>query len=141
MKTKIYKTLDDAIGELDYKRLCDFLSMGIEGICYWGTTDYNEDEYRKSKAKLIDQKMGNVSWEEVLGQMLLDGYHIHIIDIEDGEESEYTKDLTLENLKKGISMWILNPKYHNGSDDWTDVDAVDGDIIMQFALFEDIIFG
>lgn len=142
MENKVYKTLDDVIGELNYKVLSDVLCMAIEGIRYWGTTDYDDDAYKKAKQHLIELGEKRPSWEEVLGQMLLDGGKIHIIDIEDGEDSEYTKDLTIENLKHGIQLYILNPRYHSSkSCDWTDIDAWDGDVIIQFALFDEIIFG
>ena len=66
--------------------------MAIEGIRYWGITDYDNDDYKKAKQHVIELGEKQPSWEEVLGQMLLDGGKIHIIDLEDGEDSEYTKD-------------------------------------------------
>ena len=139
---KIIRSLDDVIGEIDYQSLSDLLSVAIEGIRYWGTTDYDEIDYENAKDKLKNQGNKYPCWEEVLGQMLLDGGKIHIIDIEDGEDSEYTKDLTLENLKHGIIMDFLNPRFNYGNaNNWRDCDAEEGEHIIQWALFDEIIFG
>lgn len=141
----INKSMSELIGELDCERLCDVLSVGIEGIRYWGTTDYSSDDYKKAKQHLLDMGKDNLSWEQILAQMLIDGGKIRIIDIEEeeGETSEYTKDLTLENLRRGIELFILNPQYHSCAtgNEWWDMDANDGDTTIQLALFEDIIFG
>lgn len=139
---KTYKSMNDVFAELDCERICDILSVGIDGIRYWGTTDYSSEEYKKAKNHLIEmgEEKDNLSWEQVLAQMLLDGGKIHIEDVEGDED--YSKDLTLENLKRGIEMFILNPQYHScATSDMWDMDANDGDTVIQFALFEEIIFG
>lgn len=140
--SKIIRSVEQAIGEIDIDSLTNLLSCAFEGgITYWAKLDYNSEEYRKSKEN-IKKTIQVPCWEEVLSQMLLDGYSLRIIDAEDGEESEYTKNLTLENLKDGLRLDFLNSHLNfEGANNWHECDGEEADHIIQFALFNDIIFG
>jgi exonuclease V gamma subunit len=67
--------------------------------------------------------------------MLKKGDKVLMYDAED--ESE-TWDLTLDKLLNGIKLTIENG-YWSGKID--DIDGAIGDIIFQYALFNEIVFG
>lgn len=136
---KINKTLDEAVGELTVERVESILSVMCEGgISYWADLEYDKEEYQKVKQRLIDGGMeGSLSWELVLAQILISGGKLGIIEQEDGAAHE----LTLDKLKHGIELWFLNPRYHEDTNEWEEVDAEGADVICQFAIFDDIIYG
>lgn len=136
--SRINKTVEEAMGDVTLNRLESLLSTMFEGgIGYWAELTYDKGKYQEAKQQLIDAgKQNQLAWELVLAQMLLNGGKLVIIEDEDSKNH----DLTLDVLKKGIQLWILNPQYHNCGDIWDECDAIDADIICQFALFEDIIY-
>lgn len=136
---KINKTLDDAIGELTAVRVEGLLSTMFEGgIGYWANLEYDREKYLEAKQRLIDCGMEkSLSWEMVLAEMLLYNGKLVIIEQEDGAVHE----LTLDKLKHGIELWFLNPRYHEDTNEWEEVDAEGADIICQLAIFDDIIYG
>lgn len=114
--------------EYFYNALCNGLSeMG----CYGLTFDYVSEEYKKSKEKLTAP-----CFEDVLIQMLKDGYKITFVDEEcDGE---YTRSIGMkevhERVKKTPTHHLMNMINEND-------DAITADVILQSVFFEDIIFG
>ena len=140
---KINRTLDEAIGEITEERVYSLLSSAFEGgINYWANLDWDSDVYRNARQKLLDSGKTDLTYEDVLVRMLFDGEKIRIVDNEDGENSEYTKDLTLENLKEGIKLDFLNSGFnYNNANVWYEADGDEADHIIQFALFGDLIFG
>lgn len=127
---KYYKTLEEAI-DFSVEKLSNLLSAVNEGgIAYWASWSYDRSKYNEAKSKL-----NNPCYEEVLAQMIIDGSPLIINDFE--EDKQY--ELTAENLRKGIQMWWLN--FKTTEESYCDVDAIGADIIIQFSLFEDIIYG
>ena len=139
---KIYRNLDDVVGEISSKDLGYLLNVAIVGIQYWGNIEYDEKDYSLAKLELFKSGVKTPFWEEILGQILLNGSTIRVVDNEYGQESEYTKELTLENLKQGIKLDFLNSDFnYQKANDWRQADAEEGDHIIQWALFDEIIFG
>ena len=75
------------------------------------------------------------TFEDVFFEILDNGNAVHLIDVEDDEE---VWELTKEKLIHGMQLAIDNG-------DWDgDVDSLDGeigDMIFQYALFDEIVFG
>ena len=111
--------------------MLDIISSAIYDIGYWGGI-HDSNEYYEARDEL--NKEGR-TYEDILYHMLKKGDKIVMYDVED--ESE-TWDLTLDKLLNGIKLAIEN-KYWDG-----DIDAIDGeigDIIFQYALFNEIVYG
>ena len=110
--------------------MLDIISSATSDIGYWGGV-HDSNEYYEARAEL---KAGS-TFEDILYHMLKKGDHILIYDVEDELE---TWDLTLDKLLNGIKLTIEN-KHWDG-----DIDTIDGevgDIIFQYALFDEIVFG
>jgi len=115
------------------------LSGSLTGCAYWcNEIDYNQDEYSEAKINLIREKKLNASevcYEDVLLQMLKEGKKVSYYDV---EEEEY-KDLTLDKLLQAIGKHIASG---NATD--TDMDCwddTDYDSVIQYALYDDVIYG
>lgn len=113
-----------------------FLNALCNGLGYIGgyglSLDYNDDEYKKAKAKL-----SSPSYEDVFMQMLRDGNTFNVIDGED-EDSEYNVSFTLADVHERMSSV---PTSHlldmiNENDD-----AETADVILQTVFFNEVIFG
>lgn len=111
--------------------ILDIISSAIYDIGYWGGI-HDSNEYYEARDELNKEDR---TYEDILYHMLKKGDKIVMYDAED--ESE-TWDLTFDKLLNGIKLAIEN-KYWDG-----DIDAIDGevgDIIFQYALFDEIVFG
>lgn len=112
------------------EELLDIISTGVCDIGYWcGIHDSNE--YYEARSELPKGS----TFEDILLHMLKKGDYILMYDIEDEFD---TFHLTLDGLLKGIKLTIENG-YWDG-----DIDTIDGeigDIIFQYALFGEIVFG
>ena len=98
--------------------LCGALEGGID---YWG--------YLKQHAT----KPKGINWYVWCTEILLDGKHIVIGDVESDDEWS----LTLENLIEGIKKNHIE-RPHSNKDNY---DADDYDCIIQYALFDKLVFG
>lgn len=110
--------------------LIDIISTGVCDVGYW-CGFYDSNEYYEARNEVPKGS----TFEDILLHMLKKGDSILLYDIEDEFE---TWDLTLDRLLKGIKLTIENG-YWDG-----DLDTIDGqvgDIIFQYALFEEIVFG
>ena len=113
------------------KEMIDIISSAVYDIGYWacidnGTTEWDEARNEVSK---------DYTFEDLMYHILKKGEKITIVDAEDDDEIWH---LTLEGLLNGIKLAIQN-KYWDG-----DIDTIDGevgDIIFQYALFNEIVFG
>lgn len=100
--------------------------------------DFNESDYHQSKLNLLacEAPDHEVCYEDVLMQMLRDGYELRIIDEEN--DGEYNKSITLKDVHQNVQkspVWhLINMKF--GNDDATTADA-----IFQTVFFGEIIFG
>jgi hypothetical protein len=111
--------------------MIDIISSATSDIGYWGGV-HDSNEYYEARDELSKE---DCTYEDILYHVLKKGDAILMYDVED--ESE-TWDLTLDKLLNGIKLAIEN-KYWDG-----DIDTIDGevgDIIFQYALFNEIVFG
>jgi hypothetical protein len=99
--------------------------------------DYNSQHYQTSKDHWILKHKGeSICFEDVLMQMLKDGYELKVNDIEgDGEMNRtITLKTVYERMPKVPAEDLLNMK--NEQDD-----SSTADVILQTVFFESIIFG
>ncbi|MEI6508585.1 MAG: hypothetical protein WCO54_08860 [Bacteroidota bacterium] len=125
IKMKLGKNLSE---EIFYNALCNGLSL-MQG--YELEFSYDIEEYKKSRNKLE-----NPCWEEVLMQMLKDGYKLTLID--EGCEGEYTRSITIEDVHERVENTEL-PHLINMINEQDDCNTADA--ILQTTFFEEIIFG
>lgn len=111
--------------------MLDIISSAVYDIGYWGGI-HDSNEYYEARDELNKEDR---TYEDILYHMLKKGDKILMYDMEDEFE---TWDLTLDKLLNGIKLTIENG-YWTGKID--DIDGEIGDIIFQYALFEEIVFG
>lgn len=114
--------------ELFHESLCNSLGyMGGYGLELY----YKKSEYNKSK-----EKLDNPCWEDVLLQMLKDGYSLKMVDLE--YDGEYTRSITLKDVHERVSQ---APFRHLSDIIGETGDATTGDVILQTVFFGEVIFG
>ena len=127
--------------------VCDFVN---DGISYWAELDLSTQKYNGAKQSLVEIGRKNICFEDVLTQLLLAGEALPIVDREDEDGQAYY--LTLGTLAYGVAMYR---EYQNDDtidaiaeltdeeleEFFEDIDAADADLIVQYALFDDVIFG
>lgn len=114
----------------DDNDMIDIISSATYDIGYWGGV-HDSNEYYEARNELEK----GCTFEDILYHMLKKGNNIVIYDVEDELE---TWDLTLDKLLNGIKLTIENG-YWTGKMD--DIDGEVGDIIFQYALFNEIVYG
>ena len=129
MKTKKYSVNptftyndDDMVG---------IISAAVYDIGYWSVID-NDTEIWNETSDSLDESH---TFEDVFYEILKRGCAVQLIDVEDADE---IWDLTLDKLLNGIKLAIENGYW---SGDMDGVDGEVGDIIIQLALFNSIIYG
>jgi hypothetical protein len=111
--------------------IVDIISSAVYDIGYWACINNETNEWYDARAELPKGS----TFEDLMYHILKKGESILIIDAEDDEEEW---DLTLEKLLNGIKLTIQNG-YWNGKID--DIDGEVGDIIFQYSLFNEIVYG
>ena len=128
MKEKFEYTVKKTITAEELK---DIIIDGLEsGIGYWATLHNDTEEFEKYYAET------DLPTSEIVAEILFNGGSVKITDIEEGEEPKY--DLTLDRLLKGIQM---NAEERPHDCDLENYDAITTDAILQYAIFDDVIFG
>ena len=133
----------------------DILSSAMDGIGYWGRIVPNNEQYKEAKKWIRENEEpeyddGEICYEEIIAQMLFDGKSVTVRDIEDGQESW----LSLSNLSYGIRKAFQEGYYSDynwlvpdggGSNKWhlepDQIDAEVADVIIQLAVFGDVVYG
>lgn len=117
--------------------MIDIISSAVYDIGYWACIDNDSNEWWDARSEISK----DATFEDLMYHILKKGEHIIIWDAEDDAydvENTDSWDLTLDGLLNGIKLAIQN-KYWDG-----DLDTIDGeigDIIFQYALFNEIVFG
>ena len=93
--------------------------------------EYDKDEYKKSR-----EKLENPCWEDVLLQMLKDGYSLTMVDVD--YDGEYTRSITLGDVHDRVSK---TPLQHLSDIIEESGDATTGDVILQTVFFGEVVFG
>ena len=109
----------------------DVICSAVYDIGYWSIIDNDTDVWTETSDALDDDH----TFEDVFLEVLKGGNVVQLIDVEDPDE---VWDLTLDKLLNGIRLAIQNG-YWNGKID--DIDGEVGDIVFQYALFNEIVFG
>lgn len=122
------------------------------GVGYWAAVSANDNDYSEAKKHLVEQgiSLKDVCYEEVFSQILFDGKELEITDI----EKDMTYFLSLNKLNNGIKKAIEEGYYSHynwfipegdGFGEWqletSNVDGAVADIIVQFSLFDEVLFG
>ena len=111
--------------------MIDIISAAVYDIGYWACIDNDTDTWKAASDSMDDDH----TFEDVFYAILKNGYAVQLIDVEDPDE---VWDLTLDKLLNGIKLAIQNG-YWNGKID--DIDGEVGDIVFQFSLFSEIVYG
>ena len=109
----------------------DVICSAVYDIGYWSIIDNDTDVWNETSDALDDDH----TFEDVFLEVLKGGNAVQLIDVEDPDE---VWDLTLDKLLNGIKLAIQNG-YWNGKID--DIDGEVGDIVFQYALFSEIVYG
>ena len=123
---------DGKITGLTTEELVDFLSCISTAIAYWAqSVDIDDANYAKSLAEDLTLEEG---WEAALrdDHKLVVSYYD-----QDGDEDTCTAELDMNNIIDGFNSALSNG--WDGSMDTLDDEVAD--MIVQYALFEDIIYG
>jgi hypothetical protein len=122
--------------EFFYNSLCNALGTGyMSGYGLELHTD--ENEYKQSKNNWQEKNPNQTCcYEDVLMQMLRDGYKLTFIDNEC--EGEYNRSITLKDVHEKVQKVPVN--FLNDMIQQND-DAETADVILQTVFFDEIIFG
>lgn len=104
----------------------DIMSAALDGgITYWC-----------GRAEVVGEYLGEYASEQISR-----GGSLRLYDVEDGTVSE----LTLDKFLNGLRLWIENERAFELTDagrlDVGQIDALAADAIIQYALFNDVVFG
>jgi hypothetical protein len=115
-----------------YNALCN----GLHELTSYGLDiNHDSDQYKLSKSRLKEQNLNeSVCYEDVLMQMLRDGYTLTISDFD--SETEYP--ITLTEVHERVQLTHVNHLMDmvNEQDD-----AITADVILQTVFFKEVIFG
>lgn len=111
--------------------IIDIISSAIYDIGYWACIN-NDSEIWKSTSNSLPEDR---TFEDVFFTILKNGHAVELLDAED-EDGPW--ELTMEKLLHGIQLAIDNG---NWDGDMDTIDGEVGDIIFQYALFDDIVYG
>lgn len=130
-----YKITINRTFKLTKQDIEDIIVTALEGgIGYWACLDNTSAEFENAPK---DEPVSITA-----ARILLNGGELILIDEEENEKY----NLTLNKLLNGFKMW-----YENGYDrygcisgyclDFCNFDAICADGVIQFALFNDIVYG
>lgn len=122
------------------------------GIGYWAAVSADDNDYSEAKKHLVEQvaDLKNICFEEIFSQILFDGKELEVTDIEKGITYFLSLNKLINGIKKSIEEgyyshynWFI-PK-GDGFGEWQlnccQVDSEVSDIIIQFSLFGEVLFG
>lgn len=110
--------------------MLDIISSATYDISYWGGVNNDTEEWEEARKELPDG-----TFEDRMYYLLEHGHAVEMFDVEDPDE---VWCLTLDKLLNGIKLTIENG-YWTGKID--DIDGEVGDIVFQYALFNEIVYG
>ena len=111
--------------------MVDIISSATYDINYWCGIDNDTNEWWAARNELPK----DTTFDDLMYHILKKGEKILMYDAEDDAEVWY---LTLDKLLNGIKLAIQNGYWTGRMDD---IDGEVGDIIFQYALFEEIVYG
>lgn len=111
--------------------ILNVICSAVYDIGYWSCIDNDTDVWNKTSDAMDDGR----TFEDVFFEILKNGQVVELIDVEDDEE---VWELTLEKLLHGMQMAIDNGDWDGDVDE---LDGAIGDVIFQYALFDEVVFG
>lgn len=112
------------------EQIVDLIIDGIEsGTTYWAFIHNDTPEFQKCYEK-------DLCTSEAIAEIILNGGEVKITDLEDSDNPKYK--LTLERLLKGIQ---LNAEQRPWDSDLNNYDSGTSDAIIQYALYDELVFG
>ena len=113
------------------EQIKDLIIDGIEtGIGYWAMLHNDTEEFENY------YNTTDLATSEIVAEILLKGGSVKITDMEEDEEPKF--GLTLDRLLVGIQK---NAEERPWDCDLENYDATTCDCIIQYAIFDDVIFG
>lgn len=109
----------------------DIISSAIYDIGYWACIDNTTDDWEEVSGSLPEDH----TFEDVFYNLLKNG---KCVVLEDVEGTEGPWELTLDKLLNGIKLAVQNGHWNGNIDE---IDGLIGDIIFQYGLFNEVIFG
>ena len=110
--------------------MLDIISSATYDISYWGGVNNDTDEWEEARKELPGG-----TFEDRMYYLLEHGHTVEMFDVEDPDE---VWQLTLDKLLNGIKLAIQNGHWTGNIDD---IDGEVGDIVFQYALFSEIVYG
>lgn len=112
------------------EQIRDLIIDGIEsGTTYWAFIHNDTPEFDKCYKK-------DMCTSEAVAEIILNGGSVKITDLEESDNPKW--DLTLGGLLKGIQM---NAEERLWDCDLDNYDSITTDCILQYALYDEIVFG
>lgn len=133
--------------ELTEKDIKDILTTALEGgIGYWAELDCTDPAWAAARKRWSKKTDERPCWCDVAFEVLNNGDAIRFIDAEAKDDDNPTEDevflLTMAGLLKGCQLWEEHSKKDLAKTiDECDYDADDADLIIQWGIFGEIIFG
>lgn len=112
--------------------LNDVISSAVYDIGYWSCIDNDTEAWHEAHKELEGE---DACFEDVFLHILKSSKVVELFDVEDNED---VWGLTMEKLLHGMQM-AVEQNYWDGDID--NLDGSIGDVIFQFALFDEIVFG
>lgn len=121
--------------ELTTQEIVDIFSTAFTGSC-WICIDWDEELYDAAEKELKAARK-DVCIEDVLAKLIEDGKSFCIIDEEEGQHYE----LNEANLRRGCELYETERGSIRKCMDDGAFDLWEGDAIIQYALFGEVIYG
>lgn len=115
--------------------IVNLLSFESGGFDYWAMISTEDDAYEAASRRLtkrLKNKHEMICYEDILANILENGDELTVTDRED--DKEFTLDMAM--LLKGYALYVEN----GGDMDSDNMDAVDADMILQYAIFGEQIY-
>ena len=127
MSREFEYTVKKKITEEDLR---DLIIDGIEsGTTYWAFINNDTPEFERYYEN-------DMCTSEAIAEIILNGGSVEITDLEGDENPKYK--LTLDRLIKGIEMNAENRPFDC---DLENYDAITSDCIIQYSIFNTVVFG
>lgn len=111
--------------------ILDVICSAVYDIGYWACIDNDTEVWNQTSDSMSDDH----TFEDVFFEILKNGQEVQLIDTED---DEVIWGLTLDNLLHGMQLAITNGDWDGDTDS---LDGAIGDVIFQYGLFDEIVYG
>jgi hypothetical protein len=127
---------------LTEEEIKDILTTAIEGgIGYWAILGNDHPNWVAAKAKLLETKK-EIYYCDVAYEVLAAGNKVYLYDAEEEDEDVVPWSFDLTDFQDGCRLYevVTGKDIHKEMEDGG-FDAIDADMIIQYATFGEIIYG